>query len=85
VTSEVPRPDEPIEPEPAPDSPAHGDHTPDDHLGRESSAPVEPGPTPSPAEPGRETTPKGGCVLVLLIALALVVGVTVAPLVLLLA
>jgi hypothetical protein len=83
VTSEVPRPDEPFDPKPAPDSPAHGDHTPDDHLGRESSQPSTPGPTSGPGEQPSAGASKGGCALILFLGTGvLAAGAALVPVVL---
>lgn len=85
MTSEVPRPDEPFDPNPAPDSPAHGDHTPDDHLGRESSTPATPGPTSGPAEQSSTgaSASKGGCALILFLGTGiLAAGAALVPVVL---
>jgi hypothetical protein len=83
VTSEVPRPDEPSDPQSASESPAPGDHAPDNPQGPESARPAVPGPGESAAEPGRGGTPKGGCALLLAFVVLALLGVSVAPLVLL--
>ncbi len=84
MTSEVPRPDEPFDAQPSPESPTPGDHTPHDHLGREGGSPPEPSPEPTPSEPGRTGTPKGGCALLLFLVVLGLVGLTTVPLALLL-
>ncbi len=80
MTSEVPRPDEPSDPQPAPESSVPGDHTPGDHGGRESAQPTVPSAEQGAAEPNRTGMPKGGCALLLALVVLVLLGVTVAPL-----